>query len=273
MLRTVVGPAITAAVMTMSVVVVVSTQSAPSQTEIGAAHAAYWNAFIGGDVETMAQHETAATSIIDNGTVLPAASERFAGIRKRGRIPNRVETLEVQSFRSIGADAAVVTGWLDRRLGERQARASITELWQRENGRWKLALATIGPSIESGVPATIPGAVRRDAIPSDLLAAIKRRDDAVRLRDGAAWSKEVTDRHLNLPPNGGVVTAADRMATISASTAPVAESQDEQFIVYGPSLVIYLYRQDMVNGRVRFVETWIKEASGWKLALRQGTPM
>jgi hypothetical protein len=249
-------------------------QSMPSEAEIVAANGAYWGAFIRGDVETMAQHETATTAIIDNGVLLPGASERFAGIRKRGTIPNRTDTLEVLRFNGITSDSAIITGVTHRKVGAREGRAAATELWQRENGRWRIALGTYGPFIASEPATAIPGAVRRDAVDRDLLAAINRRDDAVRRSDGAAWSKEVTDRHLNLPPNGAVRTSTDRIANItSAPPGSFSESQDEQFIVYGNSLVIYLYVQDAGAGRARYVETWIKEPGGWKLALRQGTPM
>jgi hypothetical protein len=177
------------------------------------------------------------------------------------------------TFKALTPDSAIMTGWMRRNIGRREGRATLTELWQRENGRWTLALGSYGQLIVSDANVTIPGAVSRDALDRDLLEALKRRDDAIKRRDGVAWSKEVTDRHLNLPPNGGVRTPADRIPVISAPGGSFAESENEKFIVYGSSLVICLYTQDAGAGKARFVETWIKEDGRWKLALRQGTPM
>jgi hypothetical protein len=59
----------------------------PTQAEIAAASNSYWGAFVRADVATMALHETDRTAIIDNGTQLPPARERFASIRDRVRSP------------------------------------------------------------------------------------------------------------------------------------------------------------------------------------------
>lgn len=252
-------------------------QEPAAQKEVLSAHKSYWDAFIRGDGDTMRTVETADAVIIADGVMASANPNRFANITKRGPIPGRTQTPDVQRFGTLGNGQALLAGFIDMKVGAQAGRTPFTEVWVKEQDRWRLKVGHYSRFMPASSTTEVqPNPDGEKAADPALRAAIRQRDDAIRKRDAAAWGAVVSDHHLQINPNGVVLTKAARMKALSApgpGTGTFLESQEERFFPHGPNVVIYTYTEGAGGARTRFTETWVKEPSGWKLAVRQGTFM
>ena len=106
-------------------------------------------------------------------------------------------------------------------------------------------------------------------VPADLLAAMSARDSSIYTQDTATFARYTADEFTVVSADGSVKTKAIRLQEMrSAKPAPFEAFVDQQVRVYGNVAV----RRVLANkGSLRFMDIWVKNATGWQVVAVQIT--
>ena len=234
--------------------------------EVVAARQAWWEAFLRRDVDTMMKIEADDFVFVNNGVV----TDRSRLERMRGLKPiARKDTLDVKRFELHGP-IAIMSGYIKvSPAAADPALVAFSDVWERQSTAWRLKSSHLSrPVVVRSPERTLPGLRPASELPSDLRAALARRDQVIKAGSGAGYGQIVTDDLINVDANGDVQSRSDRMRLIGTIDNVVGQ-ESAGFRNCGGDTVIYTYGTG--TARIFVSEVWVKRPAGWQMAHRQST--
>ena len=104
-------------------------------------------------------------------------------------------------------------------------------------------------------------------VPADLQKAMQDRDNAVNKIDAAAWDRLTSDGFTLVDETGTFFTKAERLAQLKTQK-PTAATPLERVQI---KRVGDIYVRRFLSGGQWWLDIWVHEPSGWRVAAVQGT--